>query len=355
MCLEPSFIWQLRGPKWEKVPVACRQCTQCRRNRMNDYIGRALCEAAYSDAACAVTLTYAPRDDLAERVITPEHFQRFIRSLRRAGHSVRYLVAGEYGEAKGRAHFHAVLFFKGTPPEMPQQQIFWFPKDARGFSHWPHGHVFADWNTSHASMRYVCKYLLKAEAGNRWFSLSKKPTLGHRFFMDKAEAAFEADVFPSSFTYLPPGGDPAKRYFLTGASRRDFMHRLLQLHAEAGNLGPRGVFRPQGRFSRLNEWVLKAADKVALWEMRRFAVDTAEGFEEEIERKRPSLGAVADMLYYTSEQHWNDVEERQDRGFGKWLSDVMEAMERGAELPNPPALSHWGRLETLAQLGAFSR
>ena len=29
------------------------------------------------------------------------------------------MIAGEYGERKGRAHWHAVLFFKGKVPSLP--------------------------------------------------------------------------------------------------------------------------------------------------------------------------------------------------------------------------------------------
>ena len=111
MCINPSFIWVQCGPKWEKQPVGCKACWRCKRNRVNDYVGRCLAEAAVSSHTCVVGLTYAPRDDLADKLLQPRHFQLFMKLLRRAGHKVRYFVAGEYGDEKGRAHFHAILFF----------------------------------------------------------------------------------------------------------------------------------------------------------------------------------------------------------------------------------------------------
>ena len=116
MCINPSYVWQCIGSEWRKQPIACRQCWRCKKNRINDYVGRCLAEAATSLHVCAITLTYAPRDDLADKVLNPRHFQLFMKLLRRAGHKVRYLVAGEYGDLKGRSHFHALLFFTEMQP-----------------------------------------------------------------------------------------------------------------------------------------------------------------------------------------------------------------------------------------------
>lgn len=218
---------------------------------MSDYVGRALCEAATSVATCALTLTYAPRDDLADRVLTPPHFQRFIRSLRRSGHSLRYLVAGEYGELRGRAHFHCILFFQecagGKLPDWPQQKNF-------QLSHWPHGHVFADWNADDKALRYVCKYLLKsAKAGEGWFSLSKKPALGAEYFASLADRLIQLQVWPRNFEYRPPDASDSKSYLLTGASRRDFLARLV---AEMGRPSPEMV----------SEWVQQGLEKLYRWQ-----------------------------------------------------------------------------------------
>lgn len=265
MCINPSFVWVQRGPNYEQQPVACRQCWRCRQNRVNDYVARSLAEAAVSAHVATITLTYAPRDDLADKVLHPVHFQRFMKLLRWSGHKVRYLVAGEYGDLKGRAHFHALLFFSemasgdGVPaynadhlqrPETSARFSVQIPQ--RRMVHireWPHGHISVDWSASEKSIRYVCKYLLAEDKNNAWFSLSKKPPLGAAWFARKAARAVDLGVLPSSFEYLPPGGNKSKPYMMTGATRRDYLNAITTDAADRG---------------RMSEWVQKTFDKYAL-------------------------------------------------------------------------------------------
>ncbi|XZQ27849.1 rolling circle replication-associated protein [Rhodobacter capsulatus] len=243
---------------------------------MNDYVARALAEASVSAVTATVTLTYAPRDDLADKVLHPRHFQLFMKLLRRAGHKVRYLVAGEYGDLRGRAHFHALLFQHLLPLEryrcsdgqvydLPPDQFsdlsvidrvqrglpavynpghLFDPQTSQPFSRqipqkrmvhireWPHGHIKVDWSASEKSARYVCKYLLSDNKNNAWFSLSKKPALGAAWFARKAALARELGVLPSSFEYLPPGGSRNKTYLMTGATRRDYLDAITQDDAD---------------------------------------------------------------------------------------------------------------------------
>ncbi|WP_296222808.1 hypothetical protein [uncultured Sphingomonas sp.] len=267
MCINPTFIWMERGPKWEKVPMPCKECWRCKKNRVNDYVGRALAEAATSERVCTLTLTYAPRDDLADKLLHPRHFQLFMKLLRRAGHKVRYLVAGEYGDLRGRAHFHCILFFQelarpdydgphGTynpdhladplasrpfGSEIPQMRM-------SHIREWPHGHIFCDWNADERSIRYVCKYLLADDKNRAWFSLSKKPALGAAWFAQKAQRARELGVLPSTFTYVPPGGDPSRPVPITGASRRDYLNAITMDPAD---------------LPRMSDWARKTFEKHA--------------------------------------------------------------------------------------------
>lgn len=252
MCINPSYVWVTRGPKAEKQPVACRQCWRCRKNRVDGYVGRALCEAAESAEVCTVTLTYAPRTDLADKLLHPAHFQLFIKRLRRAGHKVRYLVAGEYGDTRGRTHFHAILFFERLVPLAEQFPLYGsgivprykadYPEGQSAddapfcreipqkrmvhIREWPHGHINADWSRSERAIRYVCKYILADDKNRAWFSLSKKPPIGAAWFARKAETAKSLGVLPSSFNYLPPGAERSRPYLLTGALRRDYLNAI---------------------------------------------------------------------------------------------------------------------------------
>ncbi|WP_458524382.1 rolling circle replication-associated protein [Paracoccus aminovorans] len=188
-----------------------------------------------------------------------------MKRLRRAGHEVRYLVAGEYGKLKDRAHFHAILFFThieplpdGVPAPGYNAGHLLDPDSSSPFSRgipsmqmshireWPHGHVQADWSASESAVRYVCKYILADDKKNAWFSLSKKPALGHAWFQQKAAFARDLEVLPSRFEYLPPGASKDRPYLMTGATRRDYLNAI--------------TIDPALR-SRMSEWVGKTFDK----------------------------------------------------------------------------------------------
>ncbi|WP_143042791.1 rolling circle replication-associated protein [Paracoccus alkenifer] len=237
-----------------------------------------------------MTLTYAPRDDLADKILHSKHFQLFMKLLRRAGHKVRYFVVGEYGDLKGRAHFHAILFFQRLLPRVDQ-----YPLYDRGISprykddypagksqddapfcdeipqmrmthirEWPHGHIKVDWRADERAIRYICKYLLKGTK-EYWFSLSKKPALGHEWFQEKAKLARDLAVLPSGFEYLPPGGDPTKPYLMTGATRRDYLNAITQDPADMASASEwvQKTFEKHHRQRLLDEWVSLSSEEMA--------------------------------------------------------------------------------------------
>jgi hypothetical protein len=317
MCLNPSSVWVQRGPKWEQTPVPCKLCWRCKQNRINDFIGRSLAEAAVSAHSCAITLTYAPRDDLADKVVTPKHFQLFMKLMRRAGHKIRYLVAGEYGELKDRAHFHAILFFthiepSGRPAPSYMGDLIRFPENFQPFSRdipsmhmvhikeWPHGHVKVDWSVDDRSIRYVCEYVL-TDKKTGWLSMSKKPPLGAEWFARKAQRALEFEVMPSGFEYLPPNGRSDKPYLMTGATRRDYLKAIYK------------ALKPKDR--TLSEWVLKSLDKVRKWEFLREA--SYGSVDDFIARKIDEF----EPLYNAASKHakqcmWLLLDDQKDIGLG---------------------------------------
>lgn len=271
MCTSPSYVWVKRGAKWEQTPAPCDRCWSCRENYVSDWVGRCLCEASTSLVCCTLSLTYAtPLDgrDLSHKVVQPVHFQNFMKRLRKAGHKIRYLVAGEYGDLYDRSHFHCILFFtKLMPlpeghaaPKLMNRRAFANDhriaspfcrevphKDMCHIREWPHGHVEADWSMTEKAVRYVVKYFKGDDKKTSWDSMSKKPPLGAAWFAMKAAESRSLDVFPSTFEYLPPGGKPGKKYLMTGATRRDFLNAITKSRAA----------RP-----RMTKWVAKTFDKL---------------------------------------------------------------------------------------------
>lgn len=234
-----------------------------------------------------MTLTYAPRDDLADKVLTHEHVQAFVRSLRDTHHKIRYLVTGEYGKLRGRAHFHIILFGKGKRLQVPQKRKHHIP-------HWPHGHVFADWDADERSIRYVVKYILKDNSEESWFSLSKKPTLGSEWFQQKAKQVAELGALPSSFEYMPPGGHKGRPYLMTGATRRDYIAAVFDAFAKKQTL----------RRDRLSEWVLKGLEKLEYQNAVKYREslpqdEQLEGLEERLDRARPTISQLQKLKLAT--------------------------------------------------------
>lgn len=220
MCICPNFIWVERGAGYEKMPVPCRECWQCRSNKINDYAGRSLCEASVSDWTVSLTLTYRDcpeRDaDKAHEIIYKKHAQLFFKQMRNTGHKIRYIACGEKGKLKGRAHFHVLLFGMGKRPDIPN-------KKNTHIHEWPHGFVFADWEGGERPIRYVVKYLQKYEDTETWFSCSKKPTLGAEWFLTKAKTEAALGILPSSFRYVPPNAETDRVYQMSGATRREYL------------------------------------------------------------------------------------------------------------------------------------
>ena len=254
MCRKMNYVLVSRGPGVERIPVPCKKCWECKADRKNDFVGRCLAEKSVSDWCVHLTLTYrTPNDGTApHKVVTPRHFQDFVRLLRRsAPRNVRYIVAGEYGDMRGRAHFHAILFGKGEKPkayvedldgvelaDLPEQERCWMDE-------WQHGHVYAEWLPDARAMGYVCKYANKNDQQDIWFSMSKKPVLGWEWFKAKADRHIEAGVMPRSFNYQPPGGKKKTGYWITGATRREFLARIVTGLKKKGQL----------QLDRLSNWV----------------------------------------------------------------------------------------------------
>lgn len=299
MCINFTYVWLERGNGYVKQQVPCRKCWQCKEDLIRDYTGRCLAEARDSDWVMTMTLTYAPRDDGAEKLLDKSHFQKFMKLLRKHGHNVRYLVVGEYGDLKGRAHFHCILFGVGKTllgydniddweqrdhtklGLLPQKERCWI--DA-----WPHGHVYVDHESNEKAFRYTLKYLRKryGEKRNYWFSLSKKPSLGAKFFKDLAVSNAEQLILPYNFNYTPPGVFRKDRpYKMTGTTRKEYLLAIRDWFIEHGHLD---LFNRL--FDKATEWVSDAMEKAMKWRFLKTAeIESFEKIKEDIQSGRPRI------------------------------------------------------------------
>lgn len=209
MCLNPLTVG---SDEWgEPIIRNCRKCWQCIGRKVDDWVGRCVAETRTSRAVRFVTLTYG-RDEAgnashpAMAFLTYSHVQQWISLLRSAGYEFSYFIAGEYGTEKGRAHWHAILFFRNEPPDVVLNKRI-DHKLPNGWEIWPHG--FSQWEKLHGdayrAVRYAAKYVQKGEDdfSSTHIAMSKKPPLGARYFQEEARRLVDQGL-PLRFEYTFP-------------------------------------------------------------------------------------------------------------------------------------------------------
>ncbi len=107
-----SIIWDVPRAlrNGEQLVLACGQCSGCRLEYARQWAVRNMHEKQTSNRSCYVTLTYddhhlPPRGGLRIR-----DWQDFARRVRSELGSFRYFHCGEYGEKRGRAHLHGLIY-----------------------------------------------------------------------------------------------------------------------------------------------------------------------------------------------------------------------------------------------------
>lgn len=135
----------------EQVP--CGQCINCRINTRRKWTGRLIAESYGHQESTFVTLTYTEDDLPIDGNLSRRDLRNFINYFRKKYHKYRYYAVGEYGSAKGRAHYHLVMF--GIDPYKIQDQV----KDI-----WKKGRIQID-PLSPELIAYICGYVVKKVMG----------------------------------------------------------------------------------------------------------------------------------------------------------------------------------------------
>lgn len=99
-------------PPGEPLQLKCGQCIGCRLDYSLHWAIRIMHEAKQHDENCFITLTYDDEHLPADQSLVKEHFQKFMKKLRKrcASREIRYFHCGEYGGETQRPHYHAALF-----------------------------------------------------------------------------------------------------------------------------------------------------------------------------------------------------------------------------------------------------
>lgn len=277
---------RLRGESWMCVQpitlktgatVACRKCQRCRDNRVKDMCGRCIAEDEVSVASSSLTLTYG-RDEKGDaahfrsQYLVYEDLQNYFKRLRSDGFPLRFFAAGEYGSKRGRAHWHALIFWKERVPTFQPGEVLFGEKMTGGESypldgnfmerHWKHG--FSYWRDfQYREVKYVCKYLLKDQGdadAQVHLAMSKRPLLGAEYFRQLAGRYVAQGVVPPSaeFSFLDVRKNGGKGEMIKFLLRRQSLDLFARSFLEQW-YALRGTHPPASKDGWLEEWCDKQA------------------------------------------------------------------------------------------------
>lgn len=120
-----------------------------------------------------MTLTYADENLPKNGSLNLKHFQDFMKRFRKdvEPKKIRFFHAGEYGEKRGRPHYHAVIFGESFRDEVPLSRetsdrgdVTWL--SVRLNRLWPHGLARVG-SVTFESCAYVARYVTKKVTGPR--------------------------------------------------------------------------------------------------------------------------------------------------------------------------------------------
>lgn len=212
MCKEPAEL--ANGET-----VRCQKCEDCQKANIKIWVGKCMAEARTSAHTLCVTLTYGQDqryrnveiDHPNAHVLTYSDVQDYLKRLRLYTKGiVRFMATGEYGDEKGRAHWHLILFFSdGLPPNirLDERYVHDAGVNDRGQVRtlWPHGYSFwqeAVWQKIHYAVSYIEKDVAKGQTREHRFS--KHPPLGYRWFRRLALRYVDQGLSPQDYIYSFP-------------------------------------------------------------------------------------------------------------------------------------------------------
>lgn len=197
--------------------ISCGRCIGCRLEYSRQWAVRCMHEAQLHDRNCFITLTYSDEYLPEGGTLVLDHFQRFMKRLRKKfGNGIKFYHCGEYGEKFGRPHYHAIIFGLDFDDKVVD-------KKCNGFNYyysetlqnlWKYGKPIVC-DVSFDTCAYVARYMLKKVNGDMAFehystvdcrtgeisqrkpeycTMSKKEGIGKRWY-----EKFKSDVYPSDY------------------------------------------------------------------------------------------------------------------------------------------------------------
>jgi hypothetical protein len=165
-----SIIFSERkGDVVRSLSLPCGQCWGCRLERSRQWAVRCMHEASLHEQNCFITLTYDNDHCPSDRSLNYGDFQRFMKRFRKKfkGSTIRFYMAGEYGEKFERPHFHACIFGFNFPDltlwkRTPSGALIYRSKFLEDL--WPFGYSSVG-DVTFESAAYVARYVMKKRTG----------------------------------------------------------------------------------------------------------------------------------------------------------------------------------------------
>jgi hypothetical protein len=204
------------------LELPCGQCVGCRLERSRQWAIRCMHEASLYKNNCFITLTYDDQHLPDDYSLHYDDFQRFMKRLRKRyqGKTIRFYMAGEYGENFGRPHFHACIFNLDF-----EDKYLWQKTDSGSKIYrskileelWPFGYSSIG-EVNFQSAAYVARYIMKKVTGDmadqhyeevnfttgeiiqrkpEFNKMSLKPGIGYKWYQK-----FKDDVYPHDYVIV---------------------------------------------------------------------------------------------------------------------------------------------------------
>lgn len=248
------------------IQVPCGRCIGCRLEKAKEWALRCYHESLTTEEdgcdAMFITLTYDNEHLPSDLQLNHQHFQKFVRSLRKKTKKrIRFFMSGEYGQPTeknnhiARPHYHAIIFGY-RPTDLKLVNI---RNGSRNFiseslkKHWPHGTHEIGFVT-YKNAGYVARYTLKKqqavdcdeETGEVYqaqthtkpcyIMMSKHPGIGYEWYL-----RYKADIYPHDYAVTPDGKETAvPKYYRKLLEREDpkLAHKLRKLRVEKARNDP---------------------------------------------------------------------------------------------------------------------
>lgn len=191
--------------QYQELEIPCGKCIGCKLDKAEEWAVRCINEKSMHKESCFITLTYAPEHLPKNEELKKRDMQLFWKRLRKETgiKGIKYLECGEYGDEKGRPHYHAALYG-------------WIPKDLKHYKKTKRGDTLYTsatmekiWGKGFApigeitdkSARYISSYTIKRqtkwkkdkngkkiyEKQNEYVNASRRPGIGEKWARENIE------------------------------------------------------------------------------------------------------------------------------------------------------------------------